>query len=81
MQKYHRNLLVLLSKNPAKYSVDNTAEMLDDVLISVEKIEKIITAHEVINMNRYKIFSDKKIVRKVILADKIKPFVFLFNKN
>jgi len=55
--------------------------MLHELLYSVEKIDNLITAHEVINLNKYKISSDEKIIRQTIGLKELKPFIFLNNKN
>lgn len=82
MNKFNRDLLVLFKEelmNPQ--AIEHEVEMLHELLYSVERIDNLIVAHEVINLNKYKISSDKKIIRQIIGMKELKPFVFLNNKN
>jgi hypothetical protein len=80
MDNFNRDLLVLFKESNQK-SIEREVELLHELLFYVEKIENVITAFEVINVNKYKIFSDKKILRDTINQRELKPFVFLFNMN
>jgi hypothetical protein len=55
--------------------------MLHELLYSVERIDNLIVAHEVINLNKYKISSNPKIIRETLGLRELKPFIFLNNKN
>jgi hypothetical protein len=82
MNKFNRDLLVLFKEelmNPQ--SIEHEVELLHELLYSVERIDNLIVAHEVINLNKYKIFSDKNIVRITLRENELKPFIFLNNKN
>jgi hypothetical protein len=82
MNKFNRDLLVLFKEelmNPQ--SIEHEVEMLHELLYSVERIDNLIVAHEVIDLNRYKIFSDKNVVRITLRESELKPFIFLNNKN
>ena len=82
MNKFNRDLLVLFKEelmNPQ--AIEHEVEMLHELLYSVEKIDNLIVAHEVINVNKYKISSDEKIIRQTIGLKELKPFIFLNNKN
>ena len=64
MNKFNRDLLVLFKEelmNPQ--AIEHEVEMLHELLYSVERIDNLIVAHEVINLNKYKIVSDKNIIR------------------
>jgi len=80
MDNFNRDLLVLFKESNQK-SIEREVELLHELLFYVEKIENVITAFEVINVNKYKIFSDKKILRDTINQRELRPFVFLFNMN
>jgi hypothetical protein len=56
-------------------------ELLHELLYVVERMENLVVAHEVININKYKIQNDLHIIREAIRMKKLKPFVFLNNKN
>ena len=62
-------------------SIEHAVELLHELLFDVEKIENLVTAHEVINLNKYKIYNKFHIVRDTIRKKELKPFVFLNNKN
>ena len=82
MNKFNRDLLVLFKEelmNPQ--AIEHEVEMLHELLYSVERIDNLIVAHEVINVNKYKISSDKNIIRMTLRHNELKPFIFLNNKN
>lgn len=82
MNKFNRDLLVLFKEelmNPQ--SIEHEVEMLHELLYSVERIDNLIVAHEVINLNKYKIVSDKKVVQLMLRENELKPFIFINNKN
>ncbi|MEO6288862.1 MAG: hypothetical protein ABIO76_03010 [Ginsengibacter sp.] len=82
MNKFNRDLLVLFKEelmNPQ--AIEHEVELLHELLFCVEKIDNLIIAHEVINCNKYKIFSEAKIIRETIGQQELKPFIFLNNKN
>ena len=82
MNKFNRDLLVLFKEelmNPQ--AIEHEVEMLHEMLYSVERIDNLIVAHEVINLNKYKIISDKNSIRMTLRQNELKPFIFLNNKN
>ena len=82
MNKCNRDLLVLFKEelmNPQ--AIEHEVEMLHELLYSVERIDNLIVAHEVINLNKYKIVSDKNVIRSTLRQNELKPFIFLNNKN
>ncbi|MDQ6755927.1 MAG: hypothetical protein M3004_03240 [Bacteroidota bacterium] len=82
MNKSNRDLLVLFKEDlMSPQAIEHEVELLHELLYTVEKIENLITAHEVINLNKYKIQKQFHIIRNTILQKVLKPFVFLNNKN
>ena len=81
MDKFNRDLLVLFKEESSPQAIEHEVELLHELLFYVEKIDNLIVAHEVININKYKIFSDRKTVRETINHKNLKPFIFLNNKN
>ncbi len=82
MNKFNRDLLVLFKEelmNPQ--AIEHEVELLHELLYSVERIDNLIVAHEVINLNKYKIVSDKNVIRMTLRQNELKPFIFLNNKN
>ena len=82
MNKSNRDLLVLFKEElMSPQAIEHEVEMLHELLYSVEKIENLIIAHEVINLNNYKVQNQFHIIRNTIRRRELKPFVFLSNKN
>ena len=82
MNKSNRDLLVLFKEElMSSQSIEHEVEMLHELLYSVEKIENLVIAHEVINLNSYKIQNQFHTIRDTIRKKELKPFVFLSNKN
>ena len=82
MNKSNRDLLVLFKEElMTPQSIEHAVELLHELLYDVERIENLVTAHEVINLNKYKIYNKFHIVRDTIRKKELKPFIFLNNKN
>jgi len=81
MDKFNRDLLVLFKEKSNPQSIEHEVELLHELLFYVEKIDNLITTYEVININRYKISSNPRLVRETLGNKLLKPFVFLNNKN
>lgn len=82
MNNSNRDLLVLFNQElMTPQSIEHEVEMLHEILYMVECIENIITAHEVIDVNKYKIISTPQQLRGIVRQRELKPFVFLSCKN
>lgn len=82
MNKSNRDLLVLFKEDlMTPQAIEHEVELLHELLYSVEKIDNLIIAHEVINLNKYKIQTDKFIIKETLRKKDLKPFIFLNNKN
>jgi len=82
MNKSNRDLLVLFKEDlMSPQSIEHEVELLHELLYGVERLENLVIAHEVINLNKYKIQNDFNTVRDAIRYKELKPFVFLNNKN
>ena len=82
MNKSNRDLLVLFKEElMSPQAIEHEVEMLHELLYVVEKIENLVIAHEVINLNNYKIQSQYNVIRNTIRRKELKPFIFLNNKN
>jgi hypothetical protein len=82
MSKSNRDLLVMFKEelmNPQ--AIEHEVEMLHELLHSVEKMENLVIAHEVINLNNYKIQNKALVIKNTIRKKVLKPFIFLSNKN
>ncbi len=82
MNKSNRDLLVLFKEDTmSPQAIKHEVELLHNLLYNVERLENLIIAHEVININKYKIQNQVNIIRETIRRKVLKPFVFLNNKN
>ena len=82
MNKSNRDLLVLFKEElMSPQAIEHEVELLHELLYSVEQIDNLVTAHEVINLNNYKIQNQYNIIRNTIRRKELKPFIFLNNKN
>lgn len=82
MNNSNRDLLVLFNQElMTPQSIEHEVEMLHEILYTVECINNIVTAHEVIDVNRYKIISAPQQLCSIVRQRALKPFVFLSCKN
>lgn len=82
MNQSNRDLLVLFKEDlMSPQSIEHEVELLHELLFTVEKIENLIIAHEVINVNKYKVINDHRTLRETLRFKHLRPFVFLNNKN
>ena len=82
MNNSNRDLLVLFNQElMTPQAIENEVELLHEILYMVENLENIVTAHEVIDINKYKIFNDLQQLRVIIRQRELKPFTFLNCKN
>ncbi len=81
MDKFNRDLLVLFKEKSNPQAIEHEVEQLHELLFYVEKVDNLVNTYDVININKYKISSNKKLVREALGNKILKPFVFLNNKN
>jgi hypothetical protein len=82
MNNPNRNLLVLFNHElMTPNAMEHEVDMLHELLYNVECSDSIIKAHEVIDLNKYKVINDPVRIRKIIRQKELKTFVFLNNKN
>ncbi|MGC4100899.1 hypothetical protein [Ferruginibacter sp.] len=62
-------------------AIEHEVEMLHGILYMVESPDNIVAAHEVIDINKYKITNSPQQLRSIIRQRELKPFVFLNCKN
>ncbi len=61
--------------------MEHEVSLLHDLLYTVERLENVSRAHELIDLNRYKLISKQTLVKNYLRTGKEKAFVFLNNKN
>lgn len=82
MNKSNRDLLVLLKQEiMSPQAIEKEIDWLHDLLFRVERLDNFVSAHELIDLNRYKIHNNIFEIKKLIRGKKDKPFVFLNNLN
>ena len=62
-------------------AIEHEVEMLHQLLYAIEGIENFSIAHEIIDLNKYRVISNPIKLRKEIRRKELKPFVFLNCKN
>ena len=82
MNPQNRDLLVLTKKELMNQKeLEREIELLNDLFYHVENSNALCIANEVIDINRYKIIGKLQKVRQILKESKLKPFVFISNKN
>jgi hypothetical protein len=82
MSPQNRDLLVLTKKESMKPGeLEHEVELLVDLLYHVENMNAFCSANEVIDLNRYKVIQKRRIIQRVVRERRLKPFVFISNKN
>lgn len=82
MKKSKRDLLVLFRHEMMNQTaIQKEIGSLNELLYHVERVDNFVVAHELININRYKILNTPFEIKKHIRSRKEHPFVFLNNKN
>ncbi|MEI9933523.1 MAG: hypothetical protein WDM71_01405 [Ferruginibacter sp.] len=82
MNNSNRDLLVLFDNEVmSPRAIEREVDVLHQLLYKVERLDNIAIAHEVIDLNKYKVINLRSSVKKIICKKALKPFVFLNNKN
>jgi hypothetical protein len=82
MKMPNRDLLVLVKDEfLGPESMETELERINKLLMSFETVDNLCVAHEIFDMNRYKMLRKLNAVRKVVEQKQLKPFVFVINKN
>ena len=81
MKKPMRNLLVLFNQELMSHqAIEHEVDLLHQLLSNIEHPEKLLSSHEILDLNKYKVINNPIQLRKLLKAE-LKPFVFLNNKN
>lgn len=82
MNKSNRDLLVLFKQElMTPQAIEHEVSWLHELLYNVERMENFTRAHELIDLNRYRITNNALDIKKNVRRKKDQPFVFLNNKN
>lgn len=82
MSKPNRDLLVLFNQElMTRQAIEHEVGLLHELLGRVESIDNLVIAHEIIDLNRYKVINKPIPVKITLRERKLKPFIFLNCKN
>lgn len=82
MNRMNRDLLVLFNQELlSPQAIEHEVEMLHELLFVVERLDNLVTAHEILDLNKYKVINKAITLRTTIHKQELKPFVFLNCKN
>jgi len=82
MNRANRDLMVLFKQElMSPQALERQVELLHGLLHIVESTENIIIAHEVLDLNKYKVIKNKKQLRGLLIKERLKAFVFVNNLN
>lgn len=82
MNKINRDLLVMFNQElMSPQAIEHAVELLHEMLFNVERLENLVIAHEIVDLNKFKVIDQPLQVRKVLRLQELKPFVFLNCKN
>jgi hypothetical protein len=82
MSKPNRDLLVLFNQElMTPQAIEHEVGLLHELLCMVESIDSLVTAHELIDLNKYKITNKRKVLHDIFYQHQLKPFLFLNCKN
>jgi hypothetical protein len=78
----NRDLLVLFNQELlSPQAIEHEVEMLHELLHNVERLDNIVIAHEILDLNKYKVINKLTVLRSTISKQELNPFVFLNCKN
>jgi len=61
--------------------MEHEVELLNDLLFQYETLDNFCKAHEVFDLNRYRIYRKQESVQQIARQRELHPFQFLCNKN
>ena len=82
MKTPDRDLLVLMKDEFAtEQFMEQELEQLNSLLFHYETVDTFCSAHEVFDINKYKIIRKPRAIHRITRQSELKPFQFLCNKN
>ncbi|RYZ20494.1 MAG: hypothetical protein EOO10_23180 [Chitinophagaceae bacterium] len=82
MNNSNRDLLVLFNQQlMTKQALEQEVSLLHEILFTVEHLDSLAIAHELIDLNTYRIRTKAFLIKAFIRSKEQEPFVFLCNKN
>ena len=79
----NRDLLVMFRQHAmTQQDIDKELSQLNNMLFTTERLDNFVGAHEILDLNRYRIINNPIEIKKMIRQKKLtKPFIFFNNKN
>ena len=78
----NRDLLVLFNQELlSPQAIEHEVELLHELLFRVERLDNLVIAHEILDLNKYKVINNSLTLRNTIHKQELKPFIFLNCKN
>ena len=78
---YDRDLVVLVGDRIfTEQELQRHIQHISAILSKAESMDSFCIANEIMDLNRYKLINRPFRIRQVV-REKLKPFVFIFNKN
>jgi vancomycin permeability regulator SanA len=82
MKNSNRDLLILVKEAfTNQEAMQYELQQLNTLLGDFETLESFCLAHEVFDLQKYRILTKKAQLQKIIEKHTLKPFVFICNKN
>ena len=82
MNRINRDLLVLFNQElMSPQAIEHQVDLLHELLFDVERMDNLVVAHEIIDLNKYKVINNVVKIKETIRRQELKPFVFLNCKN
>jgi len=82
MHNPNRDILVLLKQElMTAQAMEREVSLLHELLYTVERLDNLVTAHELLDLNKFKVISKFAHIKNYLRSGKEKPFVFLNNLN
>lgn len=78
---HDRDLVVLVGEKIfTEQELHEHIQHISAILSKVESMDNFCIANEIIDLNRYKLINRPFRIKQIV-SEKLKPFVFIFNKN
>ena len=82
MKNANRDLLVLVKDAYTnKEAMQYELQQLNMLLVNFETLESFCIAHEVFDIQKYRVLTKRSQLQKIIEKETLKPFMFICNKN
>ena len=82
MKNANRDLLVLVKDAYTNQeAMQQELQQLNMLLVNFETLESFCIAHEVFDIQKYRVLTKRSQLQKIIEKETLKPFMFICNKN